>query len=209
MKQILKNKDLNSLVEHAKKDPADYENYPDKDNLREALFQEQRGICCYCMGTIFPDVKYMKIEHFKSQKEYPELQLKYWNLLGSCKGNEGQNLKDQHCDSFKLSKKLTFYPPDSSSAIEDLIYYRNDGTIGSTNIQLNVEIEEVLNLNVKILKLRRKAALDGFKEGLKKYKGGIPKATLSRWLKYRHGTSNNDTLQPYCMMIVYWLKKKA
>ncbi|MEJ7827019.1 MAG: retron system putative HNH endonuclease [Segetibacter sp.] len=208
MKQIQKNKALNTLAEHAKKDHSDYDNYPDKDNLREALYNEQRGICCYCMGVIFREVKYMKIEHFKSQEFYPQYQLKYWNLLGACKGNEGQPLEAEHCDTFKKSKDLSFYPPEPSYAVEDLIFYGNDGTIGSTNTELNTEIEEVLNLNVKILKSRRKAALDGFKEGLKKHKGLIPKSTLSRWLKEWDGTSNSDSLKPYCMVITYWIKKK-
>ncbi len=30
----------------------------------------------------------MKIEHFQSQHEFPELQLNFNNLLASCKGNE-------------------------------------------------------------------------------------------------------------------------
>ena len=75
MKQIKKRNEPNSLTEHRKKKNADYDNYPDKDELRESLYNEQRGICCYCMGVISPAVGKMKIEHYQCQANYPKKQL--------------------------------------------------------------------------------------------------------------------------------------
>lgn len=208
MRQIIKNKEPQSLTEHRAKEYADYDNYEEKDDLRKSLCIEQRGICCYCMESISPDVKYMKIEHFHCQEDYPKQQLDYRNLLGACKGNEGQPPKFQHCDTHKGRKVLNFYPPNQVIAIQNLIQYGNDGSINSTNSELDRELNEVLNLNVIQLKNKRKAALDGFKLALNKYKGSIKKPTLERWLAIWNGEQSQDALKPYCQVIVYWLKKK-
>jgi uncharacterized protein (TIGR02646 family) len=208
MKQIKKNNPPDSLIEHCKKDHANYDNYPDKDLLRASLHAEQRGICCYCMSYIEPTANLMKIEHFKCQDNYPDEQLKYGNLLGACKGNEGQEDKMTHCDTFKKNMQLSFYPAAKDYAIEDLILYGNDGSVTSNNKQLNREINEVLNLNTIALKNRRKAALDGFKDGLRCYQGKIKKPTLERWLNDWKGTDHDDRLRPFCMVIVYWLQKR-
>ena len=40
-----------------------FEDYRDKDTLRAFLVTEQRGLCCYCLGTIQLDLKSMRIEH--------------------------------------------------------------------------------------------------------------------------------------------------
>jgi uncharacterized protein (TIGR02646 family) len=208
MKQIKKNKELKSLVEHEKQKHADYDNYSEKDELRKALHKEQRGICCYCMGSILPAVTHMKIEHFQSQEDFPELQLKYNNLLGACKGNEGQHLKYAHCDTYKKAKVLHFHPADKNNAIENYIWYSNDGAIGSENNELSKELEEVLNLNTASLKLNRKAALDGFKDSLIKYKSALKKPTLVRWFDKFVGASHNNDLDPYCMVVAYWLQKR-
>jgi uncharacterized protein (TIGR02646 family) len=94
MKRIVKGKEPKSLLEHRLKSFADYDNYPEKDKLRESLLTEQGYICCYCMQRI--DDSNMKIEHWKSQDDYPELQLDYNNLLGACKGGQGSPKHSQH-----------------------------------------------------------------------------------------------------------------
>jgi uncharacterized protein (TIGR02646 family) len=208
MKQIRKKSEPSSLTKHRKTANADYDNYPEKDELRTHLYSEQRGICCYCLGKIIPEVKYMKIEHFKCQNNYPLDKLKYANLLGACKGGEGQPLELQHCDTYKGSKELNYYPPSRDYAIENSIFYGNDGTIGSTTNDLNTEINEVLNLNIVYLKNNRKAVLDGFKDSLQKHKGELRRSTLERWLNDWQGDSHTDNLKPYCMVIVYWLQKR-
>jgi len=209
MRQIKKGKEPNSLTEHRHKAHADYENYPEKDELRNYLCKEQRGICCYCMSAIFPENSKMKIEHFKCQERHPDLQLEYWNLLGSCLGNLGQPEELTHCDNFKGSKEFSYNPINQLSKIEDYIWYNNDGTIGSSIHDLDHKINRILNLNVLILKKNRKAALDGFKVILnKKHKGQFKRHVIERWLENWNGSSNQDNLRPYCQVIVYWLQKR-
>jgi hypothetical protein len=52
MKRITKQSEPRSLVEHRSQTNADYDNYSDKDKLRESLLREQGYICCYCMSRI-------------------------------------------------------------------------------------------------------------------------------------------------------------
>ena len=51
MKHITKGQEPQSLIRHRKQPHSDYDNYTEKDELREALLAEQGGICCYCMDT--------------------------------------------------------------------------------------------------------------------------------------------------------------
>ena len=86
MRNIVKTAEPASLAQHRHTPYADYDNYDDKDTLREHLVSDQRGLCCYCMSRIRPDADHMKIEHWRSQKEYPDKQLDYGNMLASCLG---------------------------------------------------------------------------------------------------------------------------
>ncbi len=105
MKHITKANETISLVEHRVKEFASYDNMPadTKDKLREALLAEQGHVCCYCMKRIYADD--MKIEHWRSQKIYPELSLSYKNMLGACNGNEGKPKHLQCCDTYKGDTK--------------------------------------------------------------------------------------------------------
>ena len=107
MRAITKGREPQSLISHRQtrhSDDAsrpDYANYADKDTLRRALVAEQRGLCCYCMARIRPDALAMKIEHWRCQTYYPDEQLVYLNLLGTCMGGERQPPHKQHCDTRK------------------------------------------------------------------------------------------------------------
>lgn len=150
----------------------------------------------------------MKIEHNKSQGNYPQFQLEYWNLLGACLGNHGQPEENQHCDTFKGNKEFSYNPADRKKAIHQTIVYSNDGTISSTDDILDDELSDVLNLNVEKLKLARKYVLDGFKDFLTPYNGKVPKERLIRWLDEWNGNSNADNLRPFCQVVVFWIRKK-
>ena len=84
MRAITKGREPVSLTAHRQTPHSDYDNYPEKDDLRHALVTEQRGLCCYCMGRIRPERARMKIEHWRCQKDHDGEQLNYRNLLGAC-----------------------------------------------------------------------------------------------------------------------------
>ncbi len=124
----------------------------ERDNLRKQLLEEQCYICCYCMSRI--DCNNSKIEHFKSQENYRNLQIVYKNLFIACNGGEGKKRKEQHCDTYKGEKELKHI--NLLSNIESYIKYCKSGEISSSNMEINKELNDILNLNNEILKRNRK-----------------------------------------------------
>src|SRR5436305_15313712 len=107
MRTILKGAEPDSLTQHRQTPHSDYENYADKDTLRNFLVAEQRGLCCYCLSRIRPAIQAMKIEHWHSQKKYSDEQLAYSNILGACLGSESLAYNFQHCDTRKGKQDLS------------------------------------------------------------------------------------------------------
>ncbi|MGE0761597.1 MAG: retron system putative HNH endonuclease [Pirellulaceae bacterium] len=206
MRAITKGKEPASLAEHRANPGADYEG-ADKDDLRFSLVTEQRGLCCYCLSRIRPELGSMKIEHWHSQKRYPAEQLDYTNLLGACMGNEGQSPRYQHCDTHKANRDLSRNPANPSHRVADLIRYAPDGTIRSDDKIFDQELNSVLNLNIAVLKSNRKAVLDGFLGALPRH-GDLPRSTVEKWLRDWNGDSGSGELQPFNQVIVYWLRKR-
>jgi uncharacterized protein (TIGR02646 family) len=207
MRNIIKGPEPASLTQHRQTAIADYENYSDKETLRQRLIAEQRGLCCYCMRRIRPGTGSMKIEHWRSQKLYPGEQLSYKNLLGACLGNSGQRQAAQHCDTYKGEQQLSRNPADPKHNIESLIRFQGDGTIVSDDPTLNAELDEVLNLNASRLCNNRKAVLDAFHRSLSKW-GKLQRHTLENLLADWNGNPDGGELREYCQIVVYWLRKR-
>ena len=81
MRAIPKGPEPSSLTAHRQTAHCGYDNYADKDALRDALVTEQGCICCYCMGRIHNGPATMKIEHWRCQSRYRAEELSYRNLL--------------------------------------------------------------------------------------------------------------------------------
>lgn len=69
------------------------------------------------------------------------------------------------------------------------------------------EINDVLNLNVPLLKENRKAVLTGFLAAKPKH-GTWDNSLLEKWLEQWNGNSNSGELAPFCQVVVYWLRKR-
>jgi uncharacterized protein (TIGR02646 family) len=190
-----------------------YDEYPSayKQNLREQLVREQRGLCCYCLCRIEGTAGSVKIEHWKSQKRHPENALDYENLLAACMGGEepqGQIRSPRilHCDSSKGEADLKWNPADRDRNIELRISYASDGTIMSDDMEFNDQLRQVLNLNNNLLRKKRKGVLDAF---LKEIPPGNPTRTkLENWIEFWNGDQNSNDLQEYCQVVIYWLRKR-
>lgn len=208
MKRIIKNQEPKSLLEHRLQPFADYDNYSQKEELRASLLTEQGHICCYCMQRIKKDE--MKIEHWRSQDEYPDLQLDYNNLLGACEGNQGSPKHLQHCDTKKGNTRLTINPLDNFKNCEDLIKYLSNGRIYSDDTTINNELNEVLSLNMQTLVNNRKVILDTLLEQLNNEKptGDWTVAMLNRKIQEWSNKQKDEKYKPYCQIAIYYLKKK-
>jgi uncharacterized protein (TIGR02646 family) len=206
MREIRKGKEPTSLTQYRSGQSANYDGFPDKDTLREHLVREQRGLCCYCLSRIRPEPGSTKIEHWHCQAHYPAEQLDYSNLLGACMGNERRPGREQHCDTRKGDQDLSRNPANPSHRVEDLIRFLGDGTVSSSDLGFDAELNKVLNLNSPFLKKNRVSMLTAFKSELEK--GGVSRAKLERWLGEWNGESRSGELQPFCQVVVYWLRKR-
>jgi len=211
LREIIKTKEPNSLTTYrasiSKEDLKNLEKFDIsppkvKDELRDKLLEEQGFICCYCMGRV--EFKNSKIEHFKARSIFRENQLDYTNLFVACLGGEGYSPNKQSCDTKKANYSLDYI--NLLSDIENSISYKKDGSIYSTNLNIDEELNGVLNLNYQILKGNRKDAFNQVTIELKKSNWSIPilKSTLE---KYKDKNSKGK-YRPYCEMIVYLLNKK-
>lgn len=218
MKQISKLQEPNSLVEHRASQFADFDNIPyaTKDAIRKNLLLEQGHICCYCMKRI-PEIgfPYMKVEHFKCQDLFGEMQLTYSNLFGVCTGNEGQPKIKQTCDTRKGNLPLAINPILNDPNCESFFKYNSEGEISSinNNAEIDRQLNEVLNLNMQTLKDGRSEIYLEVQEKVrvaaKKVKN--ERKAVVKFLeqeKIRWLTRVNDRHKPYCMVAVYYLEKK-
>lgn len=173
--------------------------YEAKPELRDSLLEEQGYICAYCMRRI--GVGDCRIEHIKCRSKYPDLQLEYKNMVVCCSGKMGG---EAQCDVAKGDKDISFSPMDVVF-IDSLSYSTKDGTIKSSSDQWNVELNEVLNLNNRLLKMNRQQALQAFLEILRKQSRPLPflKKKLIYWQ-----SKNEGRYSPYCGIVLYYIKKR-
>lgn len=210
MRAISKGREPPSLTEHRATSHSDYDNYADKDGLRAALVRDQRGLCCYCMARIEIASDLMKIEHWQCQDNHPDHQLEYNNMLAACLGGKGQPGSMQHCDTRKGNQDLKFNPADPAHRIEQRIGFGLDGTITSTDVDFNAQLNDVLGLNLPVLKNRRKAVVDGLIYWLRDYQSrhhrGPDVATLQRMRSQKIPFAGK--LEPFVHVAVWWLDQR-
>ena len=215
MKHIKKDQEPLSLTNYRLTIPSgskinieNYNNYREKNDLRQSLLTEQGYICCYCMQRI--SINNMKIEHWKPQTKYRELQLDYKNLLGACKGGEGSSPQSQHCDTKKGDEEITISPLDNHKNCEGLVKYRANGQIYSEDETINNELDKVLNLNMQTLVVNRREVITlVIKELQRNYPTGTwTAATLNREIKKWNEKKGDGKYRPYCQIVVHHLNKK-
>jgi len=212
MREIRKLAEPRSLTHHRNAAGCDFENLPKdvKSTLRESLVHEQRGICCYCLCRIGPGeagiVPRMKIAHWHSRDLHPDEQLAYQNLLGACMGNQGRSPSEQHCDTRQGNKDIKWNPANPEHRIEARIRYLANGTIESNDEEFDQQINDVLNLNASFIRTNRKNVLDGFQRAIGR--GPISRFRFERMLQDWNGESHAGSLEPYCQIAVFWLRKR-
>jgi uncharacterized protein (TIGR02646 family) len=209
MRTIQKGPEPKSLLEYRKTADAHYDGYQEKQEVREQLVKEQRGLCCYCQSRIRANSAGMKIEHWQSQSptKYPERQLDYINLLGACFGgqkNGERSPRDKHhCDTRKGDADICFCLTDRDHPIERHLRFLGDGRIQSGVVDIQRDIDEVLRLNISHLQENRKSVLKAFQQRLVNGEPLDVAKELPKWDGTRAGE-----LPEFAQVIVYWLQKK-
>lgn len=211
MRAITKGQEPRSLVEHRANAHSDYANYADKNSLRGALVREQCGLCCYCMARVEATGTGMKIEHWRCQSRNADVELAYLNLLAACLGGHGQPEALQHCDTRKGEQDLKFNPANVAHRIEQRIRFEMDGTIASSDTDFDAQLNDVLNLNLSLLKNRRKGVLTGILDWWKSEKarlrGPVPTEQVARKRAQRAGDGAGH-LTPFDPVAVWWLDQR-
>ena len=210
MRSISKGHEPTSLLAHRQTPHSTYDNYPEKQELRDSLVTEQRGLCCYCLGRVKSDAASMKIEHWRCQSGFRGLELDYRNLLAACRGGEGGPKRRQHCDTRKGDQDLDWNPADPTHRIETRIGYGTDGSIYSDEERFNTQLKDVLNLNLSELKAHRKRVLDStlawWRREKGRIRGPVPKQRLRR--KREEQVGGIGELTPHAQVAAWWLDRK-
>lgn len=175
--------------------------YSSIPELRDSLLNDQGYICAYCMNRIGEENS--KIEHIQAQSKYPELQFEYSNMVICCKGKTNN---EAHCDTSKGDEDISF-DIFSDSFFDTISYKSKDGEILSTNTVYNKEINKILNLNHKTIKLNRFYVLDGAIKMIIRNSDWKKKGIINQ-LTYWSNKDKDNKYQPYCGIVIWYLKRK-
>ncbi len=149
-----------------------------RDAIRKQLYEEQGGICGYCMRRIQYEeleklVPIIKIEHYtprhpKENERSNESTIDYRNMILVCDGNSGSKKNAQTCDTHKGNTPITVNPFDIKTI--NKIKYKRNGLIYSADVDINRDLNETLNLNCDAVSLpdNREAALRSLQTKIKK-----------------------------------------
>ena len=207
---IKKGKEPRSLTEYRSQIGATYEDFQNKDDIRDFLLREQGHICAYCMRRIYKDS--MKIEHWHAQHAEDgtgeETALDYGNMLGVCDGYKSSPYKDQTCDTHRGNTTIKVDPLSLESIAQ--IAYRGDGTIYSVNAEIDKDLNETLNLNCEHahLKENRAAAIRAVQRYCsKKNKYGTWEVAELRKAKRHFETEEEGKKKPYLGAILFFIDR--
>jgi uncharacterized protein (TIGR02646 family) len=208
MKTICKQMPPARFTQYAQSAGATYGGLPSaaKDALRTSLVNEQGGICAFCMQRIKDNHHSVRIAHCQSQSRSLNRALDYTNMVASCTGGEGT--KDEHCDVSQKSRNLSLNPADASYDWDKIFRYTQQGVIDCDNPQWQQEVDDILRLNCDTLKGWRKSAWNEIvKQMSRRHSKTWPATFINAQIQY-HLTRQGGKFQPFCMIIVYLLRKR-
>lgn len=139
--------------------------------LKDRMFADQGGICCYCGCKLeYPTHPQYIVEHVFPKEKDRTLAGEYKNLLLSCRPTEEEKREREkapkreqkkffHCDKAKGSQVISITPlqPDCQKYF---VYDEFGGVDGIDDVSKNI-VKDILNLDCKWLHDRREAAIEG------------------------------------------------
>ncbi|HIF9164179.1 TPA: retron system putative HNH endonuclease [Photobacterium damselae] len=175
-------------------------------DLVESLLTEQGHVCAYCMKRI--KAQTMRVEHWASRQDNPELQLEYSNLIACCEGNEGQPKDTYTCDKKKANETLKFSPSHTRPKINTKIDYHEGGKIKSGDPVFHTQLDTVLNLNESRLVSNRIAALKAIQSMLNTKKGIRKRSEIQKLLDRVLTRNSKNQHREYFGFLANYLEKK-
>ena len=216
MRWIRKNTPPHEFQVYVRVENADYDEMDTevKDVLRQALFDEQFGVCAYCQKKI--KLTKTKIEHHcersicNGENGTQDRRLDYTNLLLVCPGKGGKS-NDLHCDTQKATFDITNgLPMQINPTIKNhiaTISYSSTGLVRSSKTSFDKELNKILNLNVKYLKKEREQKwLRIFRDSTDK-NGGISKSKMQKILEHDLAKKDSQFTNDFPAMSEYMKAK--
>lgn len=221
MRKITKNHEPKSWEEYRHTPGAKYSATPD---LINSLYEEQGYICAYCERRIpcldaepgTPGIEDHRIDHLRTQNASKitgiNTDLVYSNMVICCPGNISRDGEaNYHCDKKKHNANIKISP--LNGAMMSTIQFTPNGIIKSTDLQLDKEINENLNLNQSQLVANRKATWLRVAKGMHKqnWRIGTINHLIQVWdSKHEININGKKVLayRPFCSMVLYMLRKK-
>ena len=166
-----------------------------KNDLLHALIAEQKGVCAYCQQLL--NFTTATIEHHcehsicDGTNGTTDKRLDYKNLLAVCPGKGGSPI-ETHCDTRKaecagpnaIVNGLPMQLNPTTAAHIRTIVYSSTGLIKSSNTVYDREINHLLNLNTRHLKLKRKEKwLKIFRNSRSKHTNSFDKRKMKKLLE--------------------------
>lgn len=196
---------------------------PYVENLDVQLFEEQKGLCCYCMQVIPDDTTKRTREHFLPESKFKQDEVNYFNLYLACTEKDGTN--GGHCDKTKgdiLISKYIAHPK-----CEEFFKYNKKGEIlprklgyeewekfkNSSKLDIfetSPETAEilatisVLKLNNKSLREKRERFINGFTQVLNSL--STKQACQSLIDKYKSSSHSNP--KHFLGVALYFLNER-
>lgn len=196
MKKIIKGREPKEWTAYCATPGVDYTPIPE---LRKSLMIEQGYICAYCLRRITLNDE-TRIEHIKPRCRHQNLKLKYNNMVLCCNGMINS---DSHCDVRKGDQEITFNL-FTDAFFSTLSYSSSSGNIKSSNNQWDSEINDILNLNNKLLKANRKKTLEATIDCISNWSTNKLRQIRQEW-------AERDALgqfRPYCSIVLWYIDKK-
>jgi uncharacterized protein (TIGR02646 family) len=192
-----------------------------KNDVKEILVHEQRGLCAYCMRRIRMD-SHSRVEHWLPLSKDKDRALDYNNMLGVCDGGEkleGQRGHILCCDAHKNETEISTSPLNQAQM--NKIAYTSEGIIYTNprDETMEKDINETLLLNgirkkdgsvrdttTEVLKGRRDAydRARGIMDALNN-RGKCTSAIVKKKMDELYAKEERDE---YVGVILYYLNKK-
>lgn len=211
MLYIKKKQEPASLTKYRKQKFSYFDGYPDKDDVRGQLLEEQGHLCAYCMRRI--DKEHMKIEHWYPEDRLNDLErLDYKNMLGVCEGHlPGTKGTDDTCDTHKGNELIVVNPQDKTT-LEKIQYSTATGEIFSEDEFIQKDLHITLNLNSEKHQLMRncKETLNAAICEMRKLQqnGQWNRKFIESMLAFYQGADSAGKKKEYAGIVVWYLQKK-
>lgn len=219
MKKITKQAAPTSFQQYVRASHASYDHMDKhvKEELLNALIEEQGAVCAYCQLKL--NVKTTTIEHHcersicNGSDGRQDRTLDYSNLFAVCPGvaPSKTSKKEFHCDTQKAKFNITNGLPiticPSSTAHISTVKYSSTGKLTSNNVNYDKEIDQILNLNISYIKEMRKDKWLRFFKLSRNKNGAINYEKMVKLLEFDLAKINNSYKNHFPGLAIY-LKDK-